>query len=117
MARSYVYEVDVTYFHDINTPSKAYWLGALAADGCLYYNHNKWVLQFIVSEKDQDLLLNLQAIFAEQCDIAPNKMRFHSNVWQWSIRGNRQIYRIAQYCYPAGDYPFLQRKRVGFEVT
>jgi len=40
--------------------SKAYWLGALAADGCLYYNHNKWVLQFIVSEKDQDWLLSFR---------------------------------------------------------
>ena len=217
MARSSIYEVDVTYFQDIDTPSKAYWLGALAADGCSYYNRNKWVLQFIVSEKDQDWLLafrneiksthpirtlpggfgtpccrlvitnqqfcapllaiglksddilqcipeglyahfirglfdgdgsiityigrprhtgfvprtlqwslvsqshdllqSLQALFAEQCGIAPNKMRFHSNVWQWSIRGNRQIYRIAEYFYPSGDYPFLQRKRAGFEIT
>ena len=54
MARPATYHVDTDYFSVLDTPEKAYWLGTLAADGCLYYNHIKWVLQFIISEKDHE---------------------------------------------------------------
>ena len=57
MSRSYTYEIDAAYFATIDTPNKAYWLGALAADGCVYYTQNKWRFQFIVAEKDRSWLL------------------------------------------------------------
>ena len=215
MPRFYKYHVNTSYFADIDTPNKAYWLGALAADGCLYYNHNKWVFQFIVSLTDRewldafrreigsehptrilpggfgtpcirlvivnqafcspllaiglkssdilqripkrlwphflrgifdgdgsiledvgkprhtgyeprtlqwslvsqsrDLLESFQSVFVENCDIALNKLRFHNNVWRWSIRGNKQVRRIYQYLYPEEEEcAFLQRKRARF---
>lgn len=43
----------VKSYHSAN---KAYWLGALAADGCIYYKQNKWIFQFIVSQADQEWL-------------------------------------------------------------
>jgi hypothetical protein len=57
MSRPSTYEINSTYFAPIDTPHKAYWLGVLAADGCVYYTHNKWRFQFIVAEKDQSWLL------------------------------------------------------------
>src|SRR6516225_1442917 len=57
MSRPSTYEINTSYFATIDTPNKAYWLGVLAADGCVYYTHNKWRFQFIVAEKDQSWLL------------------------------------------------------------
>ena len=56
MPRSTIYDIDTTYFSHIDTPDKAYWLGALASDGCIYYHRNKWVMQFIVTQRDQEWL-------------------------------------------------------------
>jgi hypothetical protein len=210
MART-TYTIDASYFLSIDTSDKAYWLGALAADGCIYYMQNKWVFNFTVAEKDQqwlqafrdaiqsthpfrvrlggfgtpcvrleiinqqfctslkeigfkssdilkripehlwchfirglsdgdgcvrldvgkprhtgyiphtlqwslvsqsrELLLIIQTVMAEQCRFTPQKMRFHFNVWEWKVRGNKQVKRVAQYLYPDGTYPFLPRKR------
>jgi LAGLIDADG-like domain len=57
MPRPSTYEIDSAYFATIDTPNKAYWLGVLAADGCVYYTQNKWRFQFIIAEKDQSWLL------------------------------------------------------------
>jgi hypothetical protein len=57
MPRPNTYEINPAYFSCIDTPNKAYWLGALAADGCVYWHQNKWVFQLMVAEKDQDWLL------------------------------------------------------------
>jgi LAGLIDADG-like domain len=54
MPRFYKYQVDASYFTNIDMPGKAYWLGVMAADGSLYYHGNKWVLQFIVTQRDQE---------------------------------------------------------------
>jgi hypothetical protein len=214
MSQSSIYEIDTTYFRNIDTPNKAYWLGVLAADGCVYYTQNKWRFQFIVAEKDQNWLLsfrkeiasthplrvlpggfgtpcirfvvtnqdfcsallaldfksahilqrlteslwshflrglfdgdgsirsergtprptgyvpqtlewalvsqsrelleNLQQVFVHTCDIAPNTLYFHNNVWRWKVRGNKQVMRIASFLYPEGEYAFLPRKRALF---
>ena len=33
---SYIYHFNENFFHEINTPEKAYYLGLIAADGCVY---------------------------------------------------------------------------------
>src|SRR5258705_1170592 len=60
MSRTTTYAVDTSYFSRIDAPDKAYWLGALAADGCVYFLKNKWMFQFIVSEKDRQWLQAFQ---------------------------------------------------------
>jgi hypothetical protein len=214
MPRPPLYDIDETYFSKIDAADKAYWLGVLAADGSLYYHGNKWVLQFIVTQRDQEwieafreaihsthplrvlpggfdtpcvrlvitnqvlsscllalefksdrvlqhipeylwchfvrgifdgdgcirkdvgkprhtgyipwtlewslvsqsyvLLQNIQVVFQTYCDVEPNKLRFHDNVWVWAVRGNRQVRRIAEYIYPQAVYSFLARKREKF---
>jgi len=44
--------VDEMFFDDINTPNKAYWLGYLAADGCITKTHQKTSL----SSKDLEII-------------------------------------------------------------
>lgn len=53
-----VYEVDVNYFDEINTPNKAYILGFLYADG---YNNliiNSWCLS--LKKMDEEILIKIQ---------------------------------------------------------
>lgn len=52
MARKY--NVNTSYFKTIDTPEKAYWLGFIAADGCVTSTGHK--LQLAVSEIDKDHL-------------------------------------------------------------
>ena len=56
MPRFHKYQVDGSYFTDIDTPDKAYWLGVLAADGCVSNAGNKWRLELMLAEKDCDWL-------------------------------------------------------------
>ena len=42
--------IDVNYFKIINTPEKAYWLGFICADGCIYKNGGK--LTITVKDKE-----------------------------------------------------------------
>jgi LAGLIDADG-like domain len=216
MSRTTTYDIDTSYFSSIDSSDKAYWLGALAADGCIYHMQNKWMFQFIIAEKDRqwlqafqnaihsthplrilpggfgtpcvrlvivnqlfckplveiglksgdvinripenlwchfirglfdgdgcirldigkqrhtgyiprtlawsllsqshDLLQSIQSVIAKYCDLTPQHMRFHHNVWEWTVRGNQQVKRIAQYLYPDGIYPLLARKRDTFVV-
>jgi hypothetical protein len=214
MPRFHSYTVNASYFRDIDIPEKAYWLGVLAADGCVSDAGRKWRLELMLGEKDHEWLLsfraaissnhpvrsvlggfgtpclklsitnqqlcgsllsigfksstileriaqqlyphfirglfdgdgsiwdergrprstgyipqtlewsllsqnrelleNLQDVFARTCAILPNKLFFYRNAWQWKVRGNRQILRIASFLYPEGEYPFLPRKRALF---
>jgi hypothetical protein len=49
-----------TYFDAIDAPEKAYWLGFLTADGCVYRNTDKWrtknTVSLSLSERDLDHL-------------------------------------------------------------
>jgi len=52
-------DLDATYFKEINTPEKAYWLGFIAADGNVYRNR----LQIGLAEKDRcHLILFAKAV-------------------------------------------------------
>lgn len=56
------YKVNEGYFDQIDTPSKAYVLGFLYADGCNYINHKTWVFhwQIILKSDDVDLLEDIK---------------------------------------------------------
>lgn len=48
------------FFRIIDTEEKAYWLGFIAADGCVYQNSNAWRLQINLKGSDIDHLEKLQ---------------------------------------------------------
>lgn len=43
-------DLDTEYFKEINSPQKAYWLGFICADGCIYKNGGK--LTILVKDKE-----------------------------------------------------------------
>ena len=51
------FSFDVSFFDEINTPEKAYWLGFIYADGF----HNKYHFQMKLSIKDRDHLMSLRS--------------------------------------------------------
>ena len=58
--RSYIYNFNHNYFEKIDSPDKAYFLGLLAADGCVYRRKNgsksQAMIKLTLQEKDKDIL-------------------------------------------------------------
>jgi len=50
------YNCDYNFFEDINTEEKAYWLGFIAADGCVNVRKNQSVLTISLQGKDENHL-------------------------------------------------------------
>lgn len=50
------YKAEYNIFENINTPEKAYWLGFIAADGCVYERENNASLIINIHDKDKDHL-------------------------------------------------------------
>lgn len=56
-----IYYYDESYFEQINTPEKAYWLGFIAADGNLYRRDgHQGLISIGINEKDIELLNNFK---------------------------------------------------------
>lgn len=53
------YDLDVAYFDEINTQDKAYWLGFIAADGCVINRPAKRLLTITLAKKDESHLVKL----------------------------------------------------------
>lgn len=50
---NHVYKADYRIFENINTPEKAYWLGFIAADGCVYDRPQNATIKITIHEKDK----------------------------------------------------------------
>lgn len=58
---STIYYSDEQQFETIDTPEKAYWIGYIAADGCLYDRQgHQSLLSLSVEQTDEELLLNFK---------------------------------------------------------
>ena len=56
-----IYYYDETYFSNINTPEKAYWLGFIAADGNLYRREgHQGLISISINKRDIELLENFK---------------------------------------------------------
>lgn len=57
----HVYSLDENYFSKIDTDIKAYFLGFIAADGCIHKNESKQdILKICISKKDEELLIKFK---------------------------------------------------------
>ena len=54
------YKLNEHCFDEIDTEEKAYWLGFIAADGCVYKNSNAWRLQINLKSSDKHHLEKFQ---------------------------------------------------------
>jgi len=52
--------LDHYYFQNIDTEEKAYWLGFIAADGCVHQNLGKWYFSIQLSSVDYEHLVKLK---------------------------------------------------------
>ena len=61
LKKEVTYTCDQNFFSEINNHKKAYWLGFIAADGCLYRRDgHAGVISISVNEKDIEILNNLK---------------------------------------------------------
>lgn len=58
------------YFETIDTEEKAYWLGFIAADGCVYHSNNSWRLQINLKGSDIGHLIKFQKAIGSDYKIA-----------------------------------------------
>ncbi len=54
------YTINHNYFHNIDTPNKACWVGFLLADGCILNHNNGYTLQLHLATKDEKHLKKLK---------------------------------------------------------
>nr|DAV25237.1 MAG TPA: endonuclease [Caudoviricetes sp.] len=62
------------FFEVIDSEEKAYWLGFIAADGCVYQNANAWRLQINLKGSDKNHLDKLQLAIGSTYKIAEKKI-------------------------------------------
>ena len=74
-----LYHFDDNYFSSINDENKAYWLGWIAADGCLYENKsdNSFITRISIISSDIEILNNLKFDINYQGKISILKSRFN----------------------------------------
>ena len=77
--------LDVDYFKTVDTPEKAYWLGFICADGCIYKNGGKLTIMV----KDQEICEKFKAAVKSDHKIAYKETydnRTHKTYAEYSIQ-------------------------------
>jgi intein/homing endonuclease len=75
------YKANDNYFEIINTPEKAYWLGLIAADGCLYKRGKSvYELKLALAESDRDLIEDFKKSINFNGNLLINKHQ--KELWQ-----------------------------------
>ena len=76
------YVVNSNYFHDIDTPEKAYWLGFLYADGCISKKSAKLILE--LQEQDELSLYKLRSCLDSSHPIKRKIVKFNEKTFHHS---------------------------------
>jgi hypothetical protein len=81
------YTVNDAYFEVIDTPEKAYWLGFITADGCIYYPLGQRTPQLAVmlSSIDKDHLVKLKEHLAAESPVLVEEKRAHVRITSQQI--------------------------------
>lgn len=84
-----------TFFEVIDSEEKAYWLGFIAADGCIYNNSNAWRLQINLKGSDKEHLEKFQASIGSTYKIA-EKTVGKSNVCQLKVNSKAMCFNLIE---------------------
>lgn len=90
--KSTVYSYKENYFEKIDTPEKAYWLGFIASDGCLYRREgHQGMISLSVNEKDVEILDNFKKELdtAKPISISTDKRRPNTKMASLQITGDK----------------------------
>jgi len=93
------YDFDEDIFEKCNTPEKAYWIGFIMADGCVYVTKKKgsvsYVLAFCINRKDEKLLDKFQGFLGSLYPYVHDKRnRVYLYVWRKKILEDLKQYGI-----------------------
>lgn len=70
---SHRYDVNRDFFHDINSKKKAYWLGFLWADGCVYTRNGAQLIRIEIHNRDEHLLYDMKEDLEATYPINPTR--------------------------------------------
>lgn len=68
------------YFEKIDSPQKAYWVGFIAADGCLYQTGNTKMIKIALQERDRSILEEFKKDISFEGNIHLLKMKKGQNI-------------------------------------
>lgn len=91
-SKNTVYSYREDYFEKIDTPEKAYWLGFIASDGCLYRREgHQGMIALSVNEKDIEILNNFKEELAtvKPISISADKRRPTTKMASLQITGDK----------------------------
>ena len=57
---NHTYKADYRAFSKIDSAEKAYWLGFIAADGCVYERPNNGSVKLNIHQRDEEILIKLR---------------------------------------------------------
>ena len=97
------------YFENIDSEEKAYWLGFIAADGCVYKNKQSYRLQINLKGSDIDHLKKFQKAICSDYKITEKKVgKAQSNTCQLKINSTKM-------CNDLIKNNIIERKSIIFE--
>jgi len=78
--------LDETVFNQIDTEEKAYWLGFLYADGCVYASKKGRMFHLTISDKDLEHIAKFKSIFHTTIPLHHFVKKKHTGLFVWSKR-------------------------------
>lgn len=108
------YTVDLTYFETIDSPDKAYFLGFVAADGCVRRPiHSPLALAIKVSSKDEEVLV--QFLKCLKSDMPVSHLRYKTP-WKGVIKEASFVNVISdKICGDLARHNVVERKTQNYE--
>jgi hypothetical protein len=103
------YTVDLTYFETIDSPDKAYFLGFIAADGCIRRPINgPLALAVKVSSKEEEVLVNVLRCLKSDMPVSHTR---YETPWKGVIKTASFINVISEkMCADLAHYNIVERK-------
>jgi hypothetical protein len=110
------YAVDLAFFETIDSPDKAYFLGFIAADGCVRKPmHGPLVLSIRVSSKDEEVLVSFLKQLKSNIPVCHSP---YTTPWNKVVQEASYVNVIGdKICGDLAKYNVVQRKTQDYEPT
>lgn len=108
------YAVDLSYFETINSPDKAYFLGFIAADGCVRQPINgPLALAIKVSSKDEEVLVKFLKCLKSDMPVSRSR---YKTPWKGVVKEASFVNVISEkICGDLAKHNIVERKTLNYE--
>lgn len=93
-AFSQKYEIDDTFFEKVDNEEKAYWLGWMYADGCVYENKKGCYFHLTLHNKDKYILENFKKSLKTNRPIHHQSKKNHDGLFVWNKKMYNDLVRL-----------------------